>query len=255
MEKRLVKASLAVLVLDDFTGRRLRGAGVRVCVQGARGPIYKPEGYYVFTNLTMEEQVVCVEAWGYTRESCQVRLSRLDPLCPVIKVRLKPDRTYRLPEGTTVVEGSTWPESQIRLFLSRPEEGQRVLYDCQKGDRIIRIYNPEKQDQAGRIFFLTDRQGQVREEICIQNALESEEDAYELKSPLENGYQKAQARLIPVHQVMSDQTGSFFLAFECWNGNGEEAVSMEIGITGSHSPWTGKIRIIPGVRNSVGTLP
>ena len=57
-----MRVSLAVLLIDDFTGRIITSSDAQVSVEGGRKPVVKREGFRVFTNLTEPE--VRVRAGG-----------------------------------------------------------------------------------------------------------------------------------------------------------------------------------------------
>lgn len=99
------KLSMAVSLIDDYTGKRPTG-WVKVFLEGEDlKSIKNPGGYYLFINLPGNEYQVHVEAEHYFNEDKTVKLSDLDPLNPVVQVKLNPRPSYPFPSGTTLIRG------------------------------------------------------------------------------------------------------------------------------------------------------
>jgi hypothetical protein len=111
-QKITTRLSLAVSLVDDYTGKQPIG-GVKVFLKEKEEDLKEKEiksvknrsGYYLFLDLPEEEYRVQVEAEHYFEEDIPVKLSDLDPLNPVVQIKLKPRPSYPFPSGTTLIRG------------------------------------------------------------------------------------------------------------------------------------------------------
>ena len=142
-----MRVSLAVLLIDDFTGRIITSSDAQVSVEGGRKPVVKREGFRVFTNLTEPE--VRVRAGGpcYCEEEQAVDLRQLDRSLPVVRLRLRPNRWYPLPAGTA------------RVSVQLPEDTQLLAY-CQESGGFKPYRGVEKKLRQ-RIFDRKQKNGRA----------------------------------------------------------------------------------------------
>lgn len=104
--------SLAVSLQDDYTGNQPIGR-VKVFLEGRDlKSVKNPSGYYLFLDLTGSEYQVRVETDYYFSEKTTVKLPELDPLNPVIRVKLKPKPSYPFSPGTTLIRGAVYGSDQ-----------------------------------------------------------------------------------------------------------------------------------------------
>ncbi len=114
MESRIkgqisVHVSLILFLIDDYTGKRISSSAVQIRVEGAEKPIYKKEGYYIFTNLQKKEVMVSIQAPEYQTVKRLIDLQELEGGEPLVKIRLQPGRCYSLLNEMTVLTGKTEP--------------------------------------------------------------------------------------------------------------------------------------------------
>ena len=64
-----VDVSLALELLDDFTGRRVKPAQVRFVLDGQPvRPIAKPDGWFLLVDQPAGKHVLAIEGEGFQRE-------------------------------------------------------------------------------------------------------------------------------------------------------------------------------------------
>ena len=99
------RLSMAISLVDDYTGKQPDGK-VKVFLKGKKiKSIKNPSGYYLFLDLPEEEYIVRVEAARYFEVEIPVKPAELDPLAPVVEVKLKPEPSYPFPPGATLIRG------------------------------------------------------------------------------------------------------------------------------------------------------
>jgi hypothetical protein len=207
------RVSLVVELIDDFNNRIITGSGIRVWIPGEKPPVRKPEGYYVFTNLSQAQAEVFIESGRYERQSISVDLSETDAAYTARKVRLVPGRAYVLPSGTTCVEGMAEPDSRIRMFSRESVKTLKLLYDYACGgeqEGKIGIYHPEDMDIEGKSLYIENRDKSNYEFFRISKGCK-EGGGYVLSEPLKSDYKKIGTTIYPVHTANADEKGRFFL--------------------------------------------
>ncbi|MEG0779884.1 MAG: hypothetical protein RR092_05580 [Oscillospiraceae bacterium] len=209
------KVSAAVIVIDDFTGRPITGAQVAVTAEGMGKPVRKQDGYFLFLDCTAPTLAITARALTYHPCTVQVALSALPPLRPVVKIRLTPNRSYRIPQQTTCLEGTASPGANLRVFCENDPRPLRLLYDYAKGGeaggRLIHLYDPTASDLEGKQFALL-RKGEDKADFFeVQELQEGEEGACLMTAPLERDCKKAGTTILPVTMAQADEKGMFFL--------------------------------------------
>lgn len=208
-----IKASLVVMLIDDFNNRMITGNKAKVSIADEKPPIQKPEGYSVFTNLSTGYKEVVIESSVYEGQVVPVTLTENDLPYSLLKVRLSPGRTYLLPSGTTCLEGRAMPGSQMRIFSRGGEKTWKLLedYSYGAGNHLeIGIYHPEDHNLEGQILYIENRDQTKYEFLRILKAAGSG-GRYRLSFPLKNAYKKIGTAIYPVHLVCADEQGYFFL--------------------------------------------
>lgn len=206
------KVSLVVMLIDDFNNKMISGGGIRVWIPGENPPVRKPEGYYVFTNLSRLTAEVIIESIRYERQTVMVDLPETSSEYTALKVRLVPGRAYVLPAGTTCVEGKAKPGSRIRMFSRKSTKTLKLLFDYTAGGPAckIGIYHPEDMDIEGKTLYIENRDGSQYEFFRIAKGCGGG-GGYFLSEPLQNSYKKIGTTIYLVHSVHADEKGRFFL--------------------------------------------
>ncbi len=152
LECRTTKLSLAVFILDDYSG------GMPICAvnvslkDGAEKPIKNPGSYYLFLNLPGDTYTVRVMSdYYFAEESGTINIDELDPADPVVSITLKPDPSYPFPPGANLIRGMVYDSEGksisgarvsvlgIDIWNKTTEQGEFVLYSgALTEDKIIK---------------------------------------------------------------------------------------------------------------------
>jgi hypothetical protein len=224
------RASLVILVIDDYTNRIVSDADIQVLVEDALKPVRKSEGYYVFLNLTQTKVKLLVISDRYSPEKRSIDLSSLNPTEPIVKIRVKPSRNYNLPSGTTCLQGVAEPFSEVRVIGDSIQKYYRLLYDYDKegSHEEIHIFNPDKSDLDGKILQIKDKDDKS-EIVSVISTKDKENNIYQLEKPLENNYKKVGTKIFPVYGTKADEKGDYFIPL--WNF-GEDYVKCQCEMIG-----------------------
>ena len=202
------KVSLALLPIDDFTGRIIKGSQLRVYLKEENiSSIRKQDGYHVFCNLSGSETEVCLEGPLYQKQILRLPIGQ--EKSKIYPVRMLPGISYPLPKGTTTVSGTLPEGSVLRLFTSGQKRSYKLLndYDPSIQGEELSLFRPFEMSLEGKtmcirdkeknheFFKITDRKGN----ICI------------LEHPLSKTYQKIGTGVYPVHEITGGEDGNFRL--------------------------------------------
>ena len=206
------RVSLVVQVLDDVTNKMIYGSMLQVELESGEKPIQKSEGYYVFVNVQNPSVCLRITSHQFVPYEKTIQLVDLNPLEPLVKVRLKPNRFYPFPQSITCLEGKVRAGAQVRVLYQDTTEYLRLIRDYTgKQDTHLYIFNPSKQDLEGKWFQIVDSETDKKEDFDIGKLQKGSEDCYELSQVMEHSYQKHSSRIYPVACVTADKEGCFFM--------------------------------------------
>ena len=206
----------AVLFVDDFTGRPIEGRALSVsAAELPTAPVSKPDGWYLFLNYGGDALTVTASGRYYEKKTVKLDCTALDPLNPVLRVRLTPNRCYPLPPHATCLESRAQPDREVRLWCAGDPNVMRLSADYapdgEADGRLLRLYDPCGADPAGRCFALLRRGSQKEEYFSVRQCVDREEDGCLLEAPLRSPCKKMGARIFPVYGTRTDAQGRFFL--------------------------------------------
>lgn len=202
------KVSLALLPIDDFTGRIIQGSQLRVYLKEENiSSIRKQDGYHIFCNLSGSEAEICLEGPLYQKRVLRLPIGQEKP--EIYPVRMIPGNAYPLPEGTTIVSGILPEGGVLKLFIPGQKSGCKLLHDYDPGiqGEHLSLFRPFEVLLAGKtmcirdkeknheFFKITDR----KDNICI------------LEHPLSTTYKKINTGVYPVYEITGGEDGEFRL--------------------------------------------
>ena len=222
---KAVHASLVILVIDDFTGKPVRGSNIRVSIEGQRPPVVKEDGYHIFLNLTETCFTLVCESSIYKRRSEQIDLSGWGEK-EVMVIRLLPDSGYPASSSIIRVSGRTQAGRRL-LFWNGGESGYRLQrdYECSHGEKIA-IYNPDNKMLTGKKFFICGKDDKKRQYFKI---VEIADGYCRMDRALPEDYKRIGSRIIPVCEIYADENGAFFLPVFRKHGQETELVCQAEG--------------------------
>lgn len=214
MQDRMrIRVSLAVLPIDDFTGKIITAPVLKAAVKGGGKPVRKAEGFFVFTNLTSSIAEITVEGPCYYREERIIDIRQLDPANPVVKIRMLPGRTYALPQKAIRLMVLLPQGSAFSAFYERSTDYKKLLTDYEKDDSQIGLYQTGKEDLEGKGCWIVGRNDQ-KEFICLGQKTDRERGTYLLSRAAAASYKKIGTRVYPVTKVTAQEERTWFLALK-----------------------------------------
>lgn len=200
-------------------------------------PVHKPDGHIVFVNCTARLLDIRIDVPTYQPERLLVDRAKLDPRLPLMKLRMRPDRTHRFPPDATIVFGKADPGARIALVRDGAGEGFRLLSDVSDPMRI-ELHNPAGIDLEGRNLAIGgwkgDRWNGTPEILRIAGALADTPGTFEPASPLKETYRKAGTFLREAMVAFADEDGNYFLPLR--NGAAgarDEEISAVLSVDGN----------------------
>ncbi|MDO4539751.1 MAG: hypothetical protein Q4B48_01430 [Syntrophomonadaceae bacterium] len=222
------KVNLVVQVLDDFTDRPIADSGITVSADGYfRSPIRKSGGYYVFADSEQSTLAVEVKGLFYHPVRREIDTRALDPLHPLVKIRMQPSRSYNLPSGSTSIYGQAAPFSRISL-IGDGGGPMKLLYDydaARDGAKLC-LFNPDNADLEGKSFAIMTKPKDSGEVFTVLEHSDPERGEYVIEPVLNMGYKKSGTEILPVYTTVADEKGEYFIALKA-NTAKEETVTME----------------------------
>ena len=147
-ERSLSRVSLAVRLLDDFSGRPSLIGATQVFITGSgRTAVQKSGGYYVFMDLTGTNVTIRIENTHYFPAEVAINIAGLDPRNPVIARTMKPAGLYPFPAGTTLVRGVIRdPAGQAVQGAHVSVTGTAIANDSGNDGRFVLYWGPLDED-------------------------------------------------------------------------------------------------------------
>lgn len=206
-----IHVSVALNLLDGFTGRPLKPAQVRVFLDGEPvRAVYKEGGWFVLVNLAPGMHALRVEGEGFQPEE---RTVQGGAACEEIVLRLLPAPSYRFGRRVTTLT--------VRLPEGQREAGVYALGgeryalrlaqdDAAPGDRKLRLFSSEKAAllPVPGLFYLED--GDQGELVSLRAA---EGMNFSLETPLQRAHRRG-CLLRPASACRANAAGEIFLAVE-----------------------------------------
>lgn len=213
IEKKIIQVSLVVQLIDEFTDQVVRGQGVQLHIEGAAKPIRKEDGSYVFTNIKEDKVLLQLSSPIYQEEKLPLELSSGE--VTMIQLRIKPNRNYSFPAGTTIIEGEAERGSLVIYYQTEGKECFKLLFDATKQGKnmpdALSIYNPDDKNLDGRMFVIVNEGDKKEELIQIQEESSEHPQEYLLKKALQHEFKKLGTKLFPVSSTRADDKGRFLL--------------------------------------------
>ena len=214
-----IRISLAILLIDDFTGKIMIEPSFRIAVRGAGKPIRKSDGFWIFTNLTEPEAQVSIIGPCYQSEYIRLDLTTLDSANPVVRIRMKPDKTYRLLKGTTCMAGFLPDGAALMVFCEQGNDYKKLLVDYEQGSAEISLYQGGNEEMEGKLCCIADKD-KKKEIIKLGRMTDREKGLYQLAQPPLREYKKIGTKIYPVSLAQArEDGGEYFLPL---SGNGQD---------------------------------
>ncbi|RAV20504.1 hypothetical protein [Paenibacillus contaminans] len=258
--QRIVKIrsgfSLAVRLIDSFTGGAPLGGGTEVALMGTlRKPVRKEGGLFVFTDIAEGDYTLLVTSDIYFGVTVQISSGSSGS---IHILPLKPLPQYPFPSGVTLIRAC------LRDELNRPLAGVQVTAsllseDCcrarlaeeaaDKGKDEIAVGNLSAPIHPGDIFLLQGVNAKGTELCEIASELKTQ-GRFKLVTPLGSSHKRG-AMLLPVFRTRSDERGEVAVAFPSGRVKAFEA---ELRIEAGKRHDVRKLQLLEGTELNLGTL-
>lgn len=215
-----IQVAMAVLLIDDFTNKIIASSVLKVYVPNSRKPIKKEGVYHVFTNLTGPVAQVTVEGPGYCQQVRAVDLETLDRTDPVVRIRMKPDRTYRMSEKDIRVLAFLPSDTTLFLLDEEGSDYKRLLTDYGKGSEEISLYQSGTEELEEKVCCIMDK-NQRYEVIRLGLLKDRETGTYSLEQGPQFPYKKVDTKIYPISLIGGEQEAEYFLPLR---GDGREEI-------------------------------
>ena len=212
--------SLAIRLIDAYTGQAPLNKGLRVQLDGtARPPVVKPDGMLIYNDLPEGEYMLRLSGPCYHPTDMPLYAGRGDPY---VTAPLIPNSAYPFPGHATLIRAA------FRDTEGRPLPGVRVIAVCrtpqtaaaqlavglEEGADQATLANMRGQVRPGDHFLLSDHRGKTESdgEYCKISREVDGTRTFFLHDPIRSAYAKG-ALLLPAYMSVSDQTGEAVIPF------------------------------------------
>lgn len=251
---------LAVLPVDTFTGQPVCTRDFSVEIEGARAPVRKSGGFFVFSHVLpvgVEDGVrlpwkadtvtIRFSGWGYREMTVQIGRDEIRADDPVLMVPVDPGRNYPFPPDTVRMEGKIPAHSCLKAALLQKTGWLRLAQDYSAGGRMIALCKSGQKQTAGNLFFAGDGSGEsirpdtakggVSGEFIRFDGIKRDADGSRfLEEPLARDLDRKKARLYPARmQEAGEREEYYFFAFRTYGGGRGPALSGEVFAEGEEA--------------------
>lgn len=219
---------LAVLPIDAFTGKTILTRDLSAAVDGARPPVRKRDGFFVFSDAMPgngKKEIPSAGEGGLLTVRLKGRGYRETVLCvpaasvskdnPVLTVRMYPDESYPFQADTICIKGRLDDKVCLSAALLRKEGSSRIAEDYHAGGESIAVYQGGQCNLTGSCFYIeAGGQGAGGSFLLLGEPEDGGAGRYRLCEPLSEDYDRRNARLYPARmQKAGVSAESYFFAF------------------------------------------
>lgn len=201
MIKRL---SFVLRLLDGFRNRALTGSEASIWVNGGKCPHeYKPNGYFVVSDLKEGEYSVAVKSPMYQTETMTIRVGGSED--PVRYLTLSPSESHPAALCFPRIAGRVVGTRE--LYIMRTGRGLKIAEDtAEAGNTSVKLFCGGARPRLPAVFRIRDRIASHSEIVPLIGA---EGDVYRLGEPFAFSHSRASA-VIPLIRLPCAEDGAFF---------------------------------------------
>ena len=252
-----IRLSTVLQLFDGYRRRPIRMNEASFLVNHSPViPVYKQNGYFVFTNLSPGPTRIDVLSSLFLPETLEFDVSGEPGVYPVFYRVLNPGRAY--PYGTAptaicgrfIKNGDPATHERILFYIPETQELLKVAQDdLEEGSKRIKLFSSRQtwRLQLPGKFIIADKDDKKRE-ICLIAGMHDSENTY----PLDEALRFSHPRATPLIELMEFHTaadGSFFMAVP---ERYETQRRAELEMPSVEKSW--QVEIVHGRETNVGEL-
>lgn len=251
--------SIIFKIMDRFRKRNLLAPEVSIFSNDRRmNPLYKPGGYFIFTDLPPGRTCFEIASSYFRPEKVVADIPEMGNGYVMTHLMLNPSRIYPFGGPVTTVSGritaGTYPfaEQKFHLIPGGGGEVMRIAEDkAEAGNCRLKLFAavPERQLSIPGRYMIKDKEESKRE-FCLITGNAGEDGMY----PLEKGMAYSHLRattLVEVIECATSLDGSFFTALPQLKG---ERASLDILVQGTAGTLRKSFEIESDKENDLGGI-
>lgn len=255
----ITRASIVIMLTDLLTGKEPHGLPLQIRLAGgARPPLKKSGGLYVFTDLPAGEYVIEVDSLAYVKAVRSVSVG--NPRQTVeVSMALAPSTAYPFTNQTAVVRGMALT-ADGKAMANAVIHGYVLTEDCARArlaadfaggkDREICLQEIHGSIVPGESVWIYPSK-QEEKEVCRIINQQDKPRYYLLEQTLKNDYQRGDL-LLSLIQSQTSTNGEFAVAFPGFRKS-RFTVLLECHYTGKVH-WTQEVKLAEGTVLSLGKI-
>jgi hypothetical protein len=217
--KRTTKCSLAIRLIDAFTGKTPIPAGLQLVVDHViQKPIVKPDGYIIYTNVPEGEYICRIQSSYYLPVMKTVHTNDREPM---ITVSLQPNASYPFSNNATYLRlalqdksGKPINGATVHAVCSSESDAKAILtQDIKVGDKNIVLTHIKGRIYEGDFFLIANRGNDTHhdEYCCISREIDGFR-SFVLDQSVQSAYPRGTLFLAAV-RTHSSGTGEAVIPF------------------------------------------
>jgi len=252
-----IRLSTVLQLFDGYRRRPIRVNEASFLVnQSPVQPVYKQNGYFVFTNLSPGPTRIDVLSSMFLPETLEFEVSGEPGVYPVFYRVLNPGRAYPFGAAPTAIcgrfkkDGGPAAHERVLFYVPESQELLKVAQDdLGEGSNRIKLFSSRQtwRLQLPGKFLVADKDEKKRE-TCFITGMHDGENFY----PLDKALKFSHPRATPLVELMEFHTaadGSFFMAVP---ERYEMQRRAELEMPSADKSW--QVELVHGRETDVGIL-
>ncbi len=243
------RLAAAVLLIDNFTNEIIT-KDVKVISKGLEKPFFKPNGYFVFSDIDADINVLelTIKSKYYLEKEVKISLTDIANEGYESIIRLNPSKYYPLPNKCTVVEGKTSPRSEVFVYSGDLQPSFVLGSEYISGSGSMQIYNQKHINLNSCRMYISSDAHNCSEIFTVNRVKDFLGNTYFLEQGLKGSYSLGTTRITHVFSGESDDDGNFYIPIHCHNEYGSKLEffleNITVGLKGLAGLKVGEINSI-----------
>jgi len=257
-----INVSVIFQIIDRFKKRPLLASEATIFVNNRLlRPIYKPGGYFVFTNLEPGMTSFEIVSPFFQKEKVEMEIPQPGKGYLLRHMLLNPGKLYSFESSATLVSGRIITKNTPfaeKLFYMYPCKGGEILKIAEDnavaGNSNIKLFAivPDRYLSIPGMYIIMDKD-KAKKEVCLITRGKDKDGIFSLESGLKFSHSRG-TPLVGAIECKTSSEGEFFTVVPVW-GKENEKVNIDI-FTNSEDDKSIKktIEIEIGKKNNLGDI-